>query len=190
MVRSRKHDQGYTVKPAKAVATRDGILRVAPLKLVTREDDEAKEIVQMFRMGSLKVQHERLYEVHPTASLCQSPRHLVEQEFSMYRKKVLWLHYSKKSNIYFGWNFMAIKDDIDCYPHPSKGATTWMHEICTVKKDAVSVSRLRNCGVIFIGKANLHGLGMGTTGNNPNYIMASKHTTSVILMLDKVKKYK
>ncbi|KAF7835122.1 fatty acid amide hydrolase [Senna tora] len=96
----------------------------------------------------------------------------------------------KESNIYFGWNFMAIKDDIDCYPHPSKGATTWMHEICTVKKDAVSISRLRNCGVIFIGKANLHGLGMGTTGNNPNYMMASKHTTSVILMLDKVKKYK
>ncbi|KAF7834683.1 fatty acid amide hydrolase [Senna tora] len=145
MVRSRKHDQGYiTVKPAKAVATRDGILRVAPLKLVTREDDEAKEIVQMFRIslclkgrtcfsffsflssswsvqkGSLKVQHERLYEVHPTASLCQAIG-------------ILW-----KSNIYFGWNFMAIKDDIDCYPHPSKGATTWMHEICTVKKDAVS----------------------------------------------------
>ncbi|KAF7834872.1 uncharacterized protein G2W53_009731 [Senna tora] len=51
MVRSRKHDQGYiTVKPVKAIATRDGILRVGPLKLVTREDDEAKEIVQMFRM--------------------------------------------------------------------------------------------------------------------------------------------
>ncbi|KAF7800888.1 uncharacterized protein G2W53_044611 [Senna tora] len=53
MVRSRKHDQGY-VKPAKAVATRDGILRVAPLKLVTREDDEAKEIVQMFRIYTTK----------------------------------------------------------------------------------------------------------------------------------------
>ncbi|KAF7803799.1 fatty acid amide hydrolase [Senna tora] len=65
--------------------------------------------------------------------------------------------------------FMAIKDDIDCYPHPSKGATTWMHEVRTVKKDAVSVSRLRSCGVIFIGKANMHELGMGTTGNNPNY---------------------
>ncbi|XP_048231639.1 fatty acid amide hydrolase isoform X2 [Ricinus communis] len=65
--------------------------------------------------------------------------------------------------------FMAIKDDIDCYPHPSKGATTWMHEVRSVKKDAVSVSRLRSCGVIFVGKANMHELGMGTTGNNPNY---------------------
>ncbi|KAI9120468.1 hypothetical protein K1719_007501 [Acacia pycnantha] len=65
--------------------------------------------------------------------------------------------------------FMAIKDDIDCYPHPSKGATTWMHEVRTVKEDAVCVSRLRSCGVIFVGKANMHELGMGTTGNNPNY---------------------
>ncbi|XVE49415.1 hypothetical protein DITRI_Ditri01bG0080900 [Diplodiscus trichospermus] len=65
--------------------------------------------------------------------------------------------------------FMAIKDDIDCYPHPSKGATTWMHEVRSVKKDAVCVSRLRSCGVILIGKANMHELGMGTTGNNPNY---------------------
>ncbi|CAN4112011.1 unnamed protein product [Withania somnifera] len=64
---------------------------------------------------------------------------------------------------------MAIKDDIDCYPHPSKGATTWMHEVREVKKDAVSVSRLRSCGAILVGKANMHELGLGTTGNNPNY---------------------
>ncbi|XP_057976848.1 fatty acid amide hydrolase [Malania oleifera] len=65
--------------------------------------------------------------------------------------------------------FMAIKDDIDCYPHPSNGATTWYHEVRPVKKDAVCVSKLRSCGVIFVGKANMHELGMGTTGNNPNY---------------------
>ncbi|XP_052878655.1 fatty acid amide hydrolase-like [Gossypium arboreum] len=65
--------------------------------------------------------------------------------------------------------FMAIKDDIDCYPHPTKGASTWMHEVRSVEKDAVSVSRLRSCGLIFIGKANMHEFGMGTTGNNPNY---------------------
>ncbi|KAF7821027.1 uncharacterized protein G2W53_026482 [Senna tora] len=51
MVRSRKHDQGYiTVKPVKAIATRDGILRVTPLMLVIRDDEEAKELVQRFRM--------------------------------------------------------------------------------------------------------------------------------------------
>ncbi|KAF9665866.1 hypothetical protein SADUNF_Sadunf16G0169400 [Salix dunnii] len=65
--------------------------------------------------------------------------------------------------------FIAIKDDIDLYPHPSKGATTWMHEVRPVEEDAISVSRLRSCGVIFVGKANMHEFGMGTTGNNPNY---------------------
>ncbi|CAK9187405.1 unnamed protein product [Ilex paraguariensis] len=65
--------------------------------------------------------------------------------------------------------FMAIKDDIDCYHHPSKGATTWMHEVRPVEKDAVCVSRLRSCGVILVGKANMHELGLGTTGNNPNH---------------------
>lgn len=49
------------------------------------------------------------------------------------------------------------------------GASTWMHEVRSVAKDADSVSRLRRCGVIFVGKANMHELGMGTTGNNPNY---------------------
>ncbi|CAN4107863.1 unnamed protein product [Withania somnifera] len=65
--------------------------------------------------------------------------------------------------------FMAIKDDIDCFPHPSKGATTWMHEVREVKKDAVCVSRLRSCGAILVGKTNMHELGLGTTGNNANY---------------------
>lgn len=64
--------------------------------------------------------------------------------------------------------FMAIKDDIDCYPHPSKGGTTWLHEVHTVEKDAVCVSRLRRCGVILVGKANMHEFGQGTTGNNIN----------------------
>lgn len=65
--------------------------------------------------------------------------------------------------------FIAIKDDIDCYPYPSKGATTWFHEARTVKKDAVCVSKLRSCGAILIGKANMHELGLGVTGNNANY---------------------
>ncbi|XP_010520624.1 PREDICTED: fatty acid amide hydrolase isoform X2 [Tarenaya hassleriana] len=65
--------------------------------------------------------------------------------------------------------FVAIKDDIDCFPHPTKGGTTWMHEVRSVEKDAVPVSRLRSCGAIFLGKTNMHELGMGTTGNNSNY---------------------
>ncbi|XP_051147267.1 fatty acid amide hydrolase [Andrographis paniculata] len=65
--------------------------------------------------------------------------------------------------------FIAIKDDIDCYPHPSKGATTFFHEIRPIEEDAVSVARLRTCGAILVGKANMHELGLGTSGNNPNY---------------------
>ncbi|KAL3515446.1 hypothetical protein ACH5RR_022348 [Cinchona calisaya] len=65
--------------------------------------------------------------------------------------------------------FMAIKDDIDCYPHPSNGGTTWFHEVRKVKRDAASVSKLRDCGVILVGKANMHEFGLGTTGNNPNH---------------------
>ncbi|KAH7518877.1 hypothetical protein FEM48_Zijuj09G0217700 [Ziziphus jujuba var. spinosa] len=52
--------------------------------------------------------------------------------------------------------FVAIKDDIDCYPHRTTGATTWMHGLCFVMENAVCVSRLHRCGVIFVGKANTH----------------------------------
>ncbi|GFP86841.1 fatty acid amide hydrolase [Phtheirospermum japonicum] len=65
--------------------------------------------------------------------------------------------------------FMAIKDDINCCPHPSKGGTTFFHEVRHVKEDAASVARLRSCGVILVGKANMHELGLGTTGSNPNH---------------------
>ncbi|CAN1284564.1 Fatty acid amide hydrolase [Linum perenne] len=50
-----------------------------------------------------------------------------------------------------------------------EGGTTWLHKVRSVKRDAVCVSRLRSCGAIFVGKANMHELGMGTTGNNSNY---------------------
>ncbi|KZV38043.1 Amidase [Dorcoceras hygrometricum] len=50
-----------------------------------------------------------------------------------------------------------------------EGGTTFFHEIRPVEEDADSVARLRSCGVIFVGKANMHELGLGTTGNNPNY---------------------
>uniref|UniRef100_M0ZU18 Glutamyl-tRNA(Gln) amidotransferase subunit A n=1 Tax=Solanum tuberosum TaxID=4113 RepID=M0ZU18_SOLTU len=63
----------------------------------------------------------------------------------------------------------GVKDDIDCYPHPSKGGSKWFHEVRQVKADGVSVSRLRNSGAILVGKTNMHEFGMGTTGNNPNY---------------------
>ncbi|KAJ4830998.1 hypothetical protein Tsubulata_036324 [Turnera subulata] len=66
--------------------------------------------------------------------------------------------------------FMAIKDDIDCYPHSTKDGTAWLHDVHPLEKDAAAaVSRLRSCGVIFVGKANLHELGSGVTGSNATY---------------------
>ncbi|XP_049397724.1 fatty acid amide hydrolase-like [Solanum stenotomum] len=65
--------------------------------------------------------------------------------------------------------FIAVKDDIDCYPYPSKGGTTWFHELRQVKNDAVCVSRLRNCGAVLVGKTTMHELALGTTGNNANF---------------------
>ncbi|CAN8277511.1 unnamed protein product [Cochlearia groenlandica] len=65
--------------------------------------------------------------------------------------------------------FITIKDDIDCLPHLTKGGTSWLHEDRPVEKDSVVVSKLRCCGAILLGKANMHELGMGTTGNNSNY---------------------
>lgn len=65
--------------------------------------------------------------------------------------------------------FIAIKDDVDCFPFPSRSGTSWFDQVRTVDKDAVCVARLRQCGAILIGKANMHELGLGVTGNNPNY---------------------
>ena len=31
------------------------------------------------------------------------------------------------------------------------------------------VARLRSCGMVVVGKAVMHELGMGTTGNNPHH---------------------
>ncbi|MCO5580648.1 hypothetical protein L7F22_034518 [Adiantum nelumboides] len=49
------------------------------------------------------------------------------------------------------------------------GGTTWFHKVRDVRKDAICVARLRECGVIFVGKTNQHELGSGTTGVNPHY---------------------
>ncbi|KAJ4759942.1 Glutamyl-tRNA(Gln) amidotransferase subunit A [Rhynchospora pubera] len=65
--------------------------------------------------------------------------------------------------------FIAIKDDVDCYPFPSRSGTSWFDQVRKVDKDATCVARLRKCGAILIGKANMHELGLGVTGNNPNH---------------------
>ncbi|CAL5434233.1 unnamed protein product [Camellia sinensis] len=72
--------------------------------------------------------------------------------------------------------FMAIKDDIDCYPYPSKGATTWFHEVRLVKKDAVSVSRYTggsSSGPAAIVASGLCSAALGTDGGGSVRIPSS-----------------
>ncbi|XP_074311630.1 fatty acid amide hydrolase-like [Silene latifolia] len=64
---------------------------------------------------------------------------------------------------------IAIKDEIDCTPYPTTGGTTWLHKYRSCKKDASCVDRLRSCGAILVGKANMQELGAGVSGINPHY---------------------
>ncbi|KAH9625862.1 hypothetical protein KSS87_009971, partial [Heliosperma pusillum] len=49
------------------------------------------------------------------------------------------------------------------------GGTTWLHKYRSCKRDATCVDRLRSCGAILVGKANMQELGAGLTGINPHY---------------------
>ncbi|KAL2621092.1 hypothetical protein R1flu_001297 [Riccia fluitans] len=72
----------------------------------------------------------------------------------------------------------AVKDDIDCFPHPSTGGTKWLHRYREVKEDAECVSKLRKAGVVFVGKANMNELGLGVTGHNTHYgVVRNPHDT-------------
>lgn len=53
--------------------------------------------------------------------------------------------------------------------HDSSAGTKWLPQVREVKEDAVSIARLRSCGMMMIGKAVMHELGMGTTGSNPHH---------------------
>ncbi|TYJ13792.1 hypothetical protein E1A91_A10G074300v1 [Gossypium mustelinum] len=64
---------------------------------------------------------------------------------------------------------IAIKDEIDCYPYPTTGGTKWLHKFRPCTGDACCVMRLRSCGVILVGKTNMHELGAGVSGINPHY---------------------
>lgn len=67
---------------------------------------------------------------------------------------------------------IAIKDEIDCTPYPTTGGTKWLHKLRSCTDDAYCVKRLRSCGTLLIGKANMHELGAGTSGINPHHGIA------------------
>eukprot|EP00850_Spirogloea_muscicola_P008075 SM000042S15342 [mRNA] locus=s42:460916:465213:- [translate_table: standard] len=64
---------------------------------------------------------------------------------------------------------IAIKDEMDCLPYTTTGGTTWLHKVRPAVEDATCVARLRSCGVVLVGKTNMHEFGSGTTGLNPHY---------------------
>lgn len=64
---------------------------------------------------------------------------------------------------------VAIKDEIDCLPYSTTGGTKWLHKVRHCTDDASCVKQLRSCGVMLVGKTNMHELGAGTSGINPHY---------------------
>lgn len=63
---------------------------------------------------------------------------------------------------------VPIKDELDVAGFPTSLGTGFLTaEIA--ETDATVVARLREAGAILLGKANMHEIGMGVTGLNPNY---------------------
>ena len=62
---------------------------------------------------------------------------------------------------------VAVKDEMDMRPYPTTVGTRFLgRSPCT--EDATAVARLRAAGALLIGKANMHEIGIGVTGLNPN----------------------
>jgi Asp-tRNA(Asn)/Glu-tRNA(Gln) amidotransferase A subunit family amidase len=63
---------------------------------------------------------------------------------------------------------IAVKDEVDALPYPTKVGTQFLGESAAAQ-DATVVARLRAAGALIIGKANMHEIGIGVTGNNPHH---------------------
>lgn len=62
---------------------------------------------------------------------------------------------------------VAVKEEYNVVPYHTRCGTTFMgHTPAT--EDANIVKKLRDGGAVIIGITNMHELGIGTTGNNPN----------------------
>ncbi len=62
---------------------------------------------------------------------------------------------------------VAVKDELDMLPYPTTVGTAFLGE-SPCKQDATVVARMRAAGALLIGKANMHEIGIGVTGLNPN----------------------
>jgi Asp-tRNA(Asn)/Glu-tRNA(Gln) amidotransferase A subunit family amidase len=62
---------------------------------------------------------------------------------------------------------VAVKDEVDMTPYPTTVGTAFLGET-PCKEDSTVVARMRAAGALLIGKANMHEIGIGVTGLNPN----------------------
>jgi len=63
---------------------------------------------------------------------------------------------------------VAVKDEVDQSPYPTTVGTRFLGLEPAVG-DACLVERLRAAGALFIGKTNMHEIGLGVTGVNPHH---------------------
>jgi Asp-tRNA(Asn)/Glu-tRNA(Gln) amidotransferase A subunit family amidase len=62
---------------------------------------------------------------------------------------------------------VAVKDELDMLPYPTTVGTAFLG-VSPCKQDSTVVARMRAAGAMLIGKANMHEIGIGVTGLNPN----------------------
>lgn len=63
---------------------------------------------------------------------------------------------------------VAVKDEVDQQGYGTTGGTQFLGKD-KARTDAFAVAQLRAHGAVLIGKANMHELGIGTTGINPHH---------------------
>jgi Asp-tRNA(Asn)/Glu-tRNA(Gln) amidotransferase A subunit family amidase len=62
---------------------------------------------------------------------------------------------------------VAVKDELDMLPYPTTVGTAFLGK-SPCQEDSTVVARMRAAGALLIGKANMHEIGIGVTGLNPN----------------------
>lgn len=63
---------------------------------------------------------------------------------------------------------VAVKDEVDMVPYPTTVGTAFLGTK-PAAEDATPVARMREAGALLIGKTNMHEIGIGVTGLNPNH---------------------
>jgi Asp-tRNA(Asn)/Glu-tRNA(Gln) amidotransferase A subunit family amidase len=63
---------------------------------------------------------------------------------------------------------VAVKDELDMVPYPTKVGTSFLGQ-SPATEDATVVARMRAAGALMVGKTNMHEIGINVTGLNPHH---------------------